>query len=244
MAMVSADGSSQSFGGLTAQISWFGLRVGGHQALSLHSSNEPGELSQWLCHDDNTINIVVDIILYIIIIINVKNSDHIITLTANKCEEFLLLLSLQHLGLLWHLGHISRPTNVSSLLVRTTSRSREVMVSVSSQSRALTSRMSWLVSIPVSAYWHYQPHCIYWPCYQHLLDLCRLVLLAVPATLSVFCQWPPVAIGPTFRNFRGVFRCCWVLSAKHLSAAFTIHSAVSIPFSIVLLGYLPCVIVA
>jgi len=47
MAMVSADGSSQSFGGLTAQIGWFGLRVGGHLALmSLHSSNEPGELSQ------------------------------------------------------------------------------------------------------------------------------------------------------------------------------------------------------
>jgi len=52
MAMVSADGRSQSFGGLTAQIDWFGLRVGGHPALSLHSSNEPGELSQWLCHDD------------------------------------------------------------------------------------------------------------------------------------------------------------------------------------------------
>jgi len=58
MAMVSADGSSQSFGGLTARIGWFGLRVGGNPALCLHSSNEPGELSQWLCHDDNTINIV------------------------------------------------------------------------------------------------------------------------------------------------------------------------------------------
>ena len=34
----------------------------------LHSSNEPGELSQWLCHDDSTINIVL-----VIIIINVKN---------------------------------------------------------------------------------------------------------------------------------------------------------------------------
>ena len=33
----------------------------------LHSSNEPGELSQWLCHDDSTINIVFDIIyIYII----------------------------------------------------------------------------------------------------------------------------------------------------------------------------------
>jgi len=34
----------------------------------LHSSNEPGELSQWLCHDDSTINIVLDIIIIIIII--------------------------------------------------------------------------------------------------------------------------------------------------------------------------------
>jgi len=29
----------------------------------LHSSNEPGELSQWLCHDDSTINTVLDIII-------------------------------------------------------------------------------------------------------------------------------------------------------------------------------------
>ena len=36
------------FGGLTAQVDWLGLSVGGHPALSLHSSNEPGELSQWL----------------------------------------------------------------------------------------------------------------------------------------------------------------------------------------------------
>jgi len=35
----------------------------------LHSSNDPGELSQWLCHDDSTINIVVLIIIIIIIII-------------------------------------------------------------------------------------------------------------------------------------------------------------------------------
>jgi len=62
--MVSADDSSQSFGGLTAQIGWFGLRVGGHPVLSLHSLNEPGELSQWLCHDDSTINIVSNIIIY------------------------------------------------------------------------------------------------------------------------------------------------------------------------------------
>jgi len=43
---------------LQNQIGWFGLRVGCHPALSLHSSNEPGELLQWLC-----INIVVVIII-------------------------------------------------------------------------------------------------------------------------------------------------------------------------------------
>ena len=36
----------------------------------LHSSNEPGERTQWLCHDDSTINIVVIIIIIIIIITN------------------------------------------------------------------------------------------------------------------------------------------------------------------------------
>jgi len=39
----------------------------------LHSSNEPGELSQWLCHDDSTINSVVLII--VIIIITGKQTD-------------------------------------------------------------------------------------------------------------------------------------------------------------------------
>ena len=29
----------------------------------LHSSNEPGKFLQWLCHDDSTINIVLDIII-------------------------------------------------------------------------------------------------------------------------------------------------------------------------------------
>jgi len=31
-----------------SQVIWLGLRVGGHLALSLHSSDEPGELLQWL----------------------------------------------------------------------------------------------------------------------------------------------------------------------------------------------------
>ena len=38
----------------------------------LHSSNEPDELSQWLCHDDSTINIgicIIIIIMYICLIL-------------------------------------------------------------------------------------------------------------------------------------------------------------------------------
>jgi len=46
MAMVDVDGSSHLSARLTAQVSWLGLRVGGHPALSLHSSNELGELLQ------------------------------------------------------------------------------------------------------------------------------------------------------------------------------------------------------
>ena len=32
----------------------------------LHLSNEPGELLQWLCHDDSIINIVWNIIIIVI----------------------------------------------------------------------------------------------------------------------------------------------------------------------------------
>jgi len=38
-------------------------------AAILHSSNKPVELSQWLCHDDRTINIVLELLLFIINII-------------------------------------------------------------------------------------------------------------------------------------------------------------------------------
>jgi len=51
--------------GLTVPVDWLCLRIGGQPALSLHSSDEPGELSQWLCHDDSTINIISVIIIII-----------------------------------------------------------------------------------------------------------------------------------------------------------------------------------
>jgi len=50
-------------GGPVAQTDWFGLKVGGHLAPFLYSSREPSELSQWLCYDDNTINILMVIII-------------------------------------------------------------------------------------------------------------------------------------------------------------------------------------
>jgi len=45
MAMVDVDDSCQ-FSADSAKVDWLGLRVGGHPALSLHSSDELGELLQ------------------------------------------------------------------------------------------------------------------------------------------------------------------------------------------------------
>ena len=56
-------------GGPAAQAGWLGPKVGGHLAPCPYSSHEPSELSQWLCYDDSTINIVVIIIIIIIVII-------------------------------------------------------------------------------------------------------------------------------------------------------------------------------
>jgi len=55
MAMVDVDGSSLPAD--SGQVSWLGLRDGGHLTLGLHSSHEPGELSL----DVSTINIVIGI---------------------------------------------------------------------------------------------------------------------------------------------------------------------------------------
>jgi len=49
-------------GRLVAQAGWLGPKVGGHLAPFLYSSREPSELSQWLCYDDSTINIIIIII--------------------------------------------------------------------------------------------------------------------------------------------------------------------------------------
>jgi len=56
-------------GGPAAEVGWLGPKVGGHLAPFLYSSREPSELSQWLCYDDSTINIVVVIIIIIILLL-------------------------------------------------------------------------------------------------------------------------------------------------------------------------------
>ena len=63
--MINGDGECStravSLGGSVAQADWLGPKVDGCPMLMLCSSNEPGELSQWQCHDDSTVNIVVAI---------------------------------------------------------------------------------------------------------------------------------------------------------------------------------------
>ena len=59
-------------GGRTVQVGWLGVRDGGHQVLRLQkSSNEPGELSQWLCHNDCTTNIT-ELLLLLLLLLTVK----------------------------------------------------------------------------------------------------------------------------------------------------------------------------
>jgi len=76
MAMVDVDGSCHFFLA-DSQSKSVGLvsELTATSALSLHSSNEPGELSQWLCHDDSTTNIILATII-IIIITQTRKATH------------------------------------------------------------------------------------------------------------------------------------------------------------------------
>ena len=52
-----------------SQVDWLGLKVGSHPVLTLHTSNEPGELSQWLWsigHEDSTKNIAALLLLLLL----------------------------------------------------------------------------------------------------------------------------------------------------------------------------------
>jgi len=61
----------------------------------LHSSNEPGERSQWLCHDDSTINNVLVIIIIISVILKLKIQEQMTSaeIVLVSFSAFHLLLS-------------------------------------------------------------------------------------------------------------------------------------------------------
>jgi len=40
----------------------------------LHSSNELGELLQWLCHDDSTINTVLELLLLLLLLLSTNGN--------------------------------------------------------------------------------------------------------------------------------------------------------------------------
>jgi len=54
----------------------------------LHSSNELGELLQWLCHDDSTINIVLELLLLLLLSSTVK-----LPLTEHVLDDDFILLA-------------------------------------------------------------------------------------------------------------------------------------------------------
>jgi len=64
--MVSVDSGSLL---ADSQPKSFGLVLGWRLlGAILHSSDESGELSQWLCHDDSTINIVLELLLLLLLL--------------------------------------------------------------------------------------------------------------------------------------------------------------------------------
>ena len=68
MAMVGVDsGSLYSRTHSLSRLAW--SWVGGRLAPFYIHQNEPGELSQWLCHDDSIINIVLDINILLLLLL-------------------------------------------------------------------------------------------------------------------------------------------------------------------------------
>jgi len=65
--------------------------VGGRLAPFAISSNEPGELSQWLCHDDSTINIVLELLL----LLSIANEQRVAMYRTHHAHQFIFSFFLQ-----------------------------------------------------------------------------------------------------------------------------------------------------
>jgi len=67
------------------RLAWSeGRRLSG---AGLRTSDEPGELSQWLSHDDSTINIIIRIIIIIIIIITHADDSSVRKAFSSICDS-------------------------------------------------------------------------------------------------------------------------------------------------------------
>ena len=70
MAMVGVDSGCLYSLQADSQPKSSGLVLGRQPLVAvLHSSNEPGELSQWLCHEDSTINIVLELLFLLLLLL-------------------------------------------------------------------------------------------------------------------------------------------------------------------------------
>ena len=61
------------------RVRWLGLGVDGRLCAALHSSNEPSELSQnslFSGHDDSTINIVLGLLLFLLLLYKNMNMQY------------------------------------------------------------------------------------------------------------------------------------------------------------------------
>ena len=79
MAMVAVDAMLPKTGGLTTQVMWLGLWVGGRLALLyIHQMNRVNSRND-LGHDDSTINIVVVIIIIFFLLLPTHSLTHSLT---------------------------------------------------------------------------------------------------------------------------------------------------------------------
>ena len=58
----------------------------------LHSSNEPGELSQWLCHDDSTISIALVRLLLLLLFFLIFFLGFIIIIIIINFFNFIIII--------------------------------------------------------------------------------------------------------------------------------------------------------
>jgi len=78
----------------------------GRQLLGavLHSSNEPGELSQWLCDDNSTTNIVLELLLLLLLLLTQRQLPRYMFSVACICSficYFFVCDDVCNLAILW-----------------------------------------------------------------------------------------------------------------------------------------------